>query len=392
MMFDSIIYKSARAPGPLIDVGALAEGLLFYGRVAIVGNGATLEDIVARIPPFVLLSLLRDGRLEFHHLADQIGVATTPMSNGRSLHQLIRFSSPDHTVENDGIRAFAAAAGGTGKARRGARQFAQLLRPLDHSAFDQDSVLQALSDISGTQASVDSLVRTVVPGLPPAENLRFRVNLDDGGFYVDTNIDFARLNELYHKAVPPAHSSLGEAYILAALQGAYEATYFAGVLDSEVAVDAVERVVQAEAVEAIVRRYERSESEIDSFVELTLSDGHAIREAVNSGAVSFSAVVELLESADKFRHWLREQPPDASLVRAFYQETIKDSWAEKLPTKTMRWAVFAGLGLVVGGLGPAAGVALGAADAFLIDKLIKGWKPHQFVEGDLKSLFDPPQK
>ena len=93
---------------------------------------------------------------------------------------------------------------------------------------------------------------------------------------------------------------------------------------------------------------------------------------------------------------MRQRPAEASLVRDYYQETIKDSWVEKLPGKSVRWGIFTGLGLTVdalgaGGLGTVAGVALSAVDSFLADKLIKGWKPHQFVEGDLKSLFDQAQ-
>ena len=395
-MFDSIIYKNAIGPGPLIDIGALAEGLLFYGRVAIVGNTGTIKDILARVPPFILLSLLRDGRIEFHYLADQTGVSTTPMSNGRSLHSLIRFSSPQHTIEKVAPQAFEAAAGSSGQARVGASQFAKLLRPIDHAGFDQASILHALSDNDATEASVESLIRTVAPDFQHSNRLRFRIERENEGFYVDTNIDFVRLNEFYNKVVPAAHSTLTEAYILALLQGAYEVTYFAGALNSEVAVSPIERIIQAKAVEAIVRRHIHSESQIESFVDLTLADGHAIREAVNSGAVSFTSVTELLNSADKFRHWLRQRPAEASLVRDYYQETIKDSWVEKLPGKSVRWGIFTGLGLTVdalgaGGLGTVAGVALSAVDSFLADKLIKGWKPHQFVEGDLKSLFDQAQ-
>jgi len=396
-MFESIIYKNAIGPGPLVDIGALAEGLIFYGRVAIVGNTGTLKDILGRIPPFVLLSLLRDGRIEFYYLADQTGVSTSPTSTGRSRHDLICFSSPDHTIEKVGTQSFKDAAGNTGQARVGASQFAKLLRPFDHAGFDQRSVLEALSDHISTEASVESLVQIAAPDYKQSDALRFRIERQNEGFYVDTNVNFARLNESYHKVVPAAHSSVTEAYVLALLQGAYEATYFAGTLNSEIAVAPIERVVQARAVEAIVRRHTHSETQIKSFIDLTLADAHAIREAVNSGAVPFTSVVKLLDSADKFRHWLREQPADAALLRAYYQETIKKSWAEKLPTKSVRWGVFTGLGLTVdalgaGGLGTAAGVAISAVDAFLADKLIKGWKPHQFVEGDLKSLFDESQR
>ncbi|MGH8785670.1 MAG: hypothetical protein ACREYA_11370 [Cupriavidus necator] len=308
----------------------------------------------------------------------------------------MRFSSPDHTIEKVGPAAFREAAGGTAQSRVGASQFTKLLRPLDHSGFDQASVLQALADNLATTTSVEALIRTITPEFNYSSDLHFNIERESEGFYVDTNIDFFRLNELYHKVVPPAHSSITEAYILALLQGAYEATYFAGALNSEVAVHPIERVVQAKAVEAIVRRHKHSASQIEAFTDLTLADGHAIREAVNSGAVSSASVAKLLDSADKFRHWLQKQPADASLIRAYYQETVKDSWAEKLPAKSMRWGVFTGLGLTAdalgaGGLGTAAGMAISAVDSFLTDKLIQGWKPHQFVEGDLASLFGPTE-
>jgi hypothetical protein len=392
-MFDAIVYKNMIGPGPLIDIGALAEGLLFYGRVAIIGNSGTVKDLLARIPPFILLSMLRDGRLEFHYLADQIGVSTQEV-NGQPRHGLLAFSSPDHTIEKVGPSAFKGAVGNTSQAKLGARKFTELLRSIDHSGFDQDSVLQTFSDMQAINASVSSLIREVAPSFALPSDLRFTIEREDDSIYVDTNLNFTELNRIYHQVVPAAHSSLTEAYILALLQGAYEATYFAALLDAEVAVHPIERAVQARAVDAVVSRHVRSQFQIESFAELTLPDGHAIREAVNSGAVPFTAVLKLLDSADKFRHWLHQQPPDTNLVRAYYEESIKDTWAEKLPAKSTRWSIFTGIGLGIdalgaGGLGSAAGVAVSAVDTFLVDKLAKGWKPHQFVERNLKPLFVP---
>lgn len=392
-MFESITYKNAIGPGPLIDIGALAEGLIFYGRVAIVGNTATLKDILSRVPPFILLPLLRDGRIELYYLSDQVGVVTTQTSAGRFSHGLVGMSSPDHTIEKVGSSLFRQAVG-SWQAKVGASQFAKLLRPLDHSGFDQNSVLEAISDNISTEASVESFIRILVPEYKIPDDFRFRIERQDKGFSVDTNIDFYLLNKCYHKVDFSTRSTLTEAYILERLQSAYEAAYFAGALNSEIAVSPLERVVHAKTVEGIVRRHTQSETKIENFSELTLDNAHAIREAVNSGAVSFASVVKLLDSADKFRHWIREQPADATLLQAYYQETIKDSWAEKLPTKSVRWGVFTGLGIFVdaigpgGGLGTAAAGAVNAIDAFFVDKLIRGWKPHQFVEGNLKPLFN----
>ena len=42
--------------------------------------------------------------------------------------------------------------------------------------------------------------------------------------------------------------------------------------------------------------------------------------------------------------------------------------------------------------GTLGGIAISAADVFLFEKLISGWKPHQFVEGELKTLFLADQR
>lgn len=398
-MFDAITYKNKTSfnPGPLIDIGALAEGLLFYKRVAIVANAATVRSILETIPPYILLSLLCDGRIEFYYLADQIAVSTTPMSNGRSLHGLLTWSYPDHALEKFIPKAFKEAAGNTSQAKFGANQFLKHVRSLDHSEFNHESVLEAFSDNGTTESTVKSLIQKVVPNFNFQNALRFRIERDIRGFYVDSNIDFENLNKCYHENVSHENTSLEVATILAHLQGTFETTYYAALLNTEIAVNPIERALQSTALESLVRRYTHSISQIESFADLVLANGHGIREAINSGSVPFSSVVELLDSADKFRHWLHNQPADANLVRSYYQETIKDSWVEKLPAKSIRWGIFTGSGLIIdafgmGGFGTAAGVAVSAIDAFLVDKLLKKWKPHQFVEGDFKLLFNSEQK
>lgn len=394
-MFDSIVFKNAVAPGPLVDIGGVAEALLFYGRVALVANRVTLKDVLRRISPYVLLSLMQNKRIEVYYMSEQLGVSSMQQSDGRFLQDLVRFSFPDHTIEEVGASTFEEAAGATREAKLGASRFSKLLRSIDYIGFDQLSVIHALTDNAATLTSVKSLIQTIAPGFAIPADLRFNIERETGGLlFVDTNIDFTRLNAEYHRTVPPAHSSVTESYILALLQGAYEATYLAGALNSEIAVQAVERAVQARAIEAIVNRRANSEFQITSFTELTLANGHSIREAVNSGAVPFAAVVKLLDAADKFRHWLHQQPADGNLMSAYYREVVKDSWVEKLPSKSVRWGLFTLAGMLIdanvgGVIGTTAGVAVSAVDSFLLDKLIKGWKPHQFIEGEFRSLFAP---
>lgn len=393
-MFDSILYTASSAPSPLIDSGALAESLIFYGKVKVVGNTAVLKELTARIPPFELLSLLRQGRLEIHYLGDQIAVSSTPMSNSSVLHNLVTISSPDHTIEKVAISTFHLTAGRSGVGTAGAIEFENLLKPLDHSKFDQESIIRTLTDKRATNEIARALVHSVAPNYTEIDQARFEIEQTNQGLVVNTNIDFVRVNDEYHRIVSPEHSSIDQAHIISRIQAVYETIYFAGLLESEIVVSERERVICAKTISAVVNRAEMNVSQVEKFLDLTLGNGRAIREAINSGEVKFSSILKLLEKADEFRGWLAKQPTDANLLRTFYEETIKDSWVEKLPAKPIRFSLFTTLGLaadavVTGGLGTLAGIGIGAVDSFLVDRLIKGWKPHQFVKGSLEPLFLP---
>jgi hypothetical protein len=92
-----------------------------------------------------------------------------------------------------------------------------------------------------------------------------------------------------------------------------------------------------------------------------------------------------------FKKWLKEKDPNADLLREYCREVSRLDWADKLPTKTLRWLVFTAIGLAAGPLGAVVGTAIGATDTFLIDRLLKGWKPNQFVEGPLRRFLQAPE-
>lgn len=308
---------------------------------------------------------------------------------------MVRFSSPNHTVEQVAVPAFIAAAGSSSQAKLGARTFANLLKSIDHSGFDQASVLRALADSRATEQSVHGLLRVVAPEYRSIEPIVFRVEpLSSSELRVESTLDFGSINQSYHKLVPADHSSISEAYLLALIQQAYESTFFAARLDSEVSVPGVERAVHAATVSALVARCAHSEAQIDQFQNLTLQHANAIRESINSGSVPFADLVRVLDRADKFRKWLQEQPENGEVVQAFYRETVRDTWIEKLPGKAARWAAFTGLGIAAdafagtGGLGTAAGAAVGAVDSFIAEKLLRGWKPHMFIEKELRPILE----
>src|SRR4051812_40914256 len=86
--------------GKAINSGFLAECLLFYNKVIVRGNHLVMRSLMQTMTPEVLIRLLERRVLEFHFKEEQAAVATSVRS-GCEFHSLIKFTSPDHTLEKD---------------------------------------------------------------------------------------------------------------------------------------------------------------------------------------------------------------------------------------------------------------------------------------------------
>ena len=390
-MLDSILFKNSGRQDQIIDIGALAEGLIFYGRVRILGDAGVVQYLVKKIPPLILVELIESGRIEFHYAHETLGVRTKQSYLGE-IHDLVKFTLSGVSYEDKAIQVFRQATSSS-QARLAGYKFGRIIKKFEHDSFGQESVIQALAASSSTESAVATIIRKLAPEYQQPQDLRFKINLQRSTtFTVETNIDFEKANCSHASSPPSSHPVLTSAYIVSLLQGAYTSVFYGATFNSEVSVGTLEAALGLHALEGVLSRSATGEKNIGEFVELTLDNTYAIREAVNTGRVTFFEVLSLLDAADKFRHWVAGVPDDKDLKRAYYQEVVKDSKLERLPLKTSRWACFTAAGLSIdllgaGGLGTAAGVALGAADTFLVDKWVAGWKPNHFIEGDFKKLF-----
>src|SRR5207245_4542791 len=113
----------------------------------------------------------------------------------------------------------------------------------------------------------------------------------------------------------------------------------------------------------VIRNRTKSQQLIGQFQDFVLKDGRSIGEAVNSGSRNMVDVLQLLDKASKFKTWIKSQPEDAILREEYCKELLKLGWADQLPAKAIRWALFAGAATTIGLLvspvvGAAAGIAL----------------------------------
>ncbi len=392
-MFRSICFTDRVGIGPPIDIGFLAEATLFYETVHIVATPHTLNHLLDVVGPFVLYDYLADGLLTIHYQNDRLAIKTENTGSSSEKHEIVKMSAPKHAREVFLPKLFYDKSSRSGKGRVLGKRFAELIQPIDHNSFDSSLLKSALLDEAFLQKAVVEYCALNAPNYELSSDFHFSVEEHGDQLRVHTNLDFAALNQAYHKRVPKKHSSLSPAYMLLHLQHAWDDLHFSSLLNAEVATNPVNSIAFRLKLERIANSSARANSEIQSFSDLVFGDGNAIGEALLSGQRSFSEWRKVLHQAAKYREWLRNQEPEVGLIKAYYKEATKQTWAEKQPAKSIRWAVFTGLGALAdaagaGGVGTAAGLAVSGADAFLLDKLLIGWKPNQFIEGPLRQFVE----
>jgi len=222
----------------------------------------------------------------------------------------------------------------------------------------------------------------------------FRIHAVGDRLTVESNIDFEKANQSHHKHYPVTVSSLSPALFLSYVMDVSGVLHHPSLYGAEIATgDNISALLRIKCTDILSARL-RNQGIVDVFQDRMLPDAHSIREAVNAGERTWREVLDLLDSAGRFREWLQKQEPDIDLVDAYYREVTKSTWVEKLPTKVMRWAFLAIAAVVlevkgasVGGIA-ATGLA-GAADGLLVDKLARGWRPNQFVDTALREFLSP---
>jgi hypothetical protein len=271
--------------------------------------------------------------------------------------------------------------------------------PLPLHGKGTDDILGAtasdLKDQSFLDGAIERILVNSIPEVKLPSGWIFRVHFvgtnygEQPQFVVETNLNYEELNKKYHENIAPSHSSLSSAHLVALVIGAREAEYISSKHMSELIIDPTTSDVMKLRYLNLLKKRDRQCMEIDLFQNMIFQDGRAIRDAVNSGEKSFRDFLQLLDRASKFKKFLASQNPDHSLLDSYYSELKKESWVDRLPSKAVRVVLATGLAAVAEALFPTGGVSTlmgagyGAFDSLLLDKLLKGWRPNQFIDDQL---------
>lgn len=398
-MFERILIRAPRPNDPAspLDLGAIIESAVFYGSTQVVLGASGLGQMVRSWGADGLVELLDSNFIQFRYQQNFAALQTRTSPDGKQRHQPVVFEikpsaapvGPEFLVG----RVLEEVIGKRGKARRVTQQICRRLSIEHVDSALADRVSADLLQGDYLNPAIRRLISVRAPGFRLPEGARFEVGYDGDGFVVATDIDFAAVNDDFHRYVPVSQATISPAFLLAHFMLAREAMEDAAKLQADLVVDPAHSSIIALRVERALSDSARHIAEIRRFQEFVFDEGRAIREAVNDGNANIDNILKLLDRASKFRSWIQDQPADADLIRAYFRETTASTWVDALPTKVTRWLLFssAGIGLDalgLGGLGTLLGVGLGGLDALIVDRVLKGWRPSHFVEDHMNAFVN----
>ncbi len=390
-MFERLAIRqsSSTSLGEPLDLGVLAEALIFYGEVRVIANRALLTSLLRAATPEVLLELLEGGFLILAYEADNVAIRTDNTGTPQETHEPIYFSMPHAELPELLPQILQELYGKSGKARRVSARLARRIEVLRHSPTLTEEARSELSDQRYVSTSVETLLRTYVPRYEGPR--AFNVHRRGDKLVVSSDICFPEANRIYHQRIPPTHSSLSPAYLLAHLLSVKADLHFAARFNSEIAIDDVNALIMQQHLGHMFETLRSSSNATASFQEFIFDDSRAVAEAMRRGERNLRDLLPILPKAQRFKTWLQTESAQREVVKAYFHEALERTWVDALPAKSLRWFLFSGAGVVLdtlgaGGLGTAAGVTLGAFDTFVLDRLLKGWKPNQFVDDYLRTF------
>lgn len=396
-MFEKIVIRrSNKSSG--IDVGIIAECLLFYRKSHILLDHGSLISLIDQLNIHGLIDLLERPEVESSYSQKHFG---TQYENPGGLFDFVVFeraAGPQKTLSAKQDLEISLERK-LGKSKLTKQYFNMIDRHIsyvNHNTGEistsqiKNDAISDLKDARFVQEAAALALREFIPDWSPPAGWFVRVEEIGNRRALLTNLDFKLINSLPGKTI---EGDINVSHVIDLIWQGHATMYFASKYMSEIIdSDAATKIVRAK-IKNLISRRDQSMKDINLFQEVAINNGKNIRETINSGNRSFQEFLTLLDKAGKFKEMIDTSKPDSSLLQAYVNEASKKNWIETLPVKVLRFVTATGLSEIAGllttgtpGVGSAAGMAIGAADAFLLDKIRVGWRPHQFVQGPLTSF------
>lgn len=369
------------------DLGQITECMLFYEKVNLVCGVPFFSKLIDTNQVYSFLELTKLGSLTVHLEDNFYGIMNHEVNGETSKWARIILASGQNVSLQDRLeREILKRTQRRGYTRRLTNKILNnsnvLLHGVEvaqyiHSDLDDEIFLKRVISQSANHYNPDILI--------PPETIQTNLQKINEGFILRTNLDLDKINNSNPENIFDENTIIGN------IKNSRVDSTLAARFNSDIVTSAVITAIIKEKVNSLISKSSRNLEEIDSFSNMVLSEGRSVALAINSGNKSITDFIKIMEKAEKFKQWLADVEADKSLIQEYHKAVTKETWIDKLPGKTFRWAFFTGAGLLIdamgaGGLGTSSGLALSAGDTFLLDKINKGWQPNSFINKELENF------
>jgi hypothetical protein len=395
-MFQSALIRQHHGSGlKLVDAGTIAETLLFYGKVNIVANKALLLEVMRATGPQRLAWLIDNGFISIIYTQYMDGVFSNTVNYvsdyGFSSFKISKTADGKTIRVRDEIKDVVHSV--TGRYDRTSRKLVE--RFIETFAVrgpsvptTDDALLKAHQELDDPKY-LKPAIATLISYLAPSYNMPTFWTLEPlysgDKVFLRSDLNFADINQAFLADNPGDDRVLELSYFLSMLLEARIDSDLSATYMSELVTRSYNSDLIRLKYNNILSRRDSSTASIEMFQEVNLKNSRAVSAAINSGERTFDDFIPVLENSLKFKKWVSDQNPDANLLCEYINSITSDSWVSSLPAKTVRYVISS----TVGFLNIPAGLAVAAGDEFIVDRIFRGWKPNQFVNGPLKRFVSP---
>lgn len=391
-MLGNCIFRNPMMKDGNLDKGSLCEALLFFGKVHLLIDMSTLATMVRAGFLDDLIEMLKAGYLTGNYSPQATGLYTNNTSGLREhLFTVFKFSGDQHrpNMRNPELleSQLTRACESKDTARKYFRRLADLISFDDLNDYDIPRL--ALQDIRDPYFAKEIARMALLTRGVPEEEISFSkidvMPLGENKFAISTDIDFDRLRRFVPEADRTTFSQndLFPAVCDARLDIGIAASQNAAFIGNEKNETITNMILQR--ILGVQFDSEKGRRQIYDFISVATP---SIREVINKGERAPHEFIKLMEKAGAFQKWLKQQNPNADLIREMLREKASTDWLNTLPIKAMRFGLFTGGGMLAELFAPGASVLMGVVDTFLVERLGRSWRPHYFVETHLRGFLE----
>jgi hypothetical protein len=227
-MFEGICINRQDPFGMPIDIGFLAEALVFYQRVHVVADPEMFKSIIRICGYEVILEMLEMGILTLDY-TEYIPIVSPDFDFGLASAEQLKY-------QNLAPKFLQELTGKSGKGRRAANRLSKFVRPVQSDLSLPAEAREDVSDGGYVEDLARALLQHFVPSYEVPDPCIFRLHKENLGYKLETNIDFEKANSIFRLRTDVSDATLTPGYLLSYVPETRRQLKYAAEFSSDLAV------------------------------------------------------------------------------------------------------------------------------------------------------------